>query len=188
MCDTPLRKMLRDSYPTSKAALFRRFLRAYPATTCSVILCLILAAPLRAQERVRTSAGPLLIQTFKRAPEVFFRLGPFDGDVTASSGVEYTDNSTLPSTDKVAPLRVDEGLSMDLNWVVSHLSELEILFGGELTEDFYENGKKLVNFDVIPSTIQYKFSISYVRIRLYDTFSYINNPTLNPTVTNITYE
>ena len=179
--------MLRESYAISKVTLFRRFLRADPATTCSVILCLILATPLRAQERVRTSAGPLAIQTFKRAPEVFFRLGPFDGDVTATAGAEYTDNATLASTDKVSRLRFDEGLDLDLTWVVSHLSELEILFAGRLTEDFYENGKKLANFDVNPSTIQYKFSISYVRIRLYDTFSYINDPTLDPTVTNITY-
>jgi hypothetical protein len=179
--------MLRESYANSKVTLFRRFLRADPATTCSVILCLILATPLRGQERVRTSAGPLAIQTFKRAPEVFFRLGPFDGDVTASSGVEYTDNATLTSTDKTSRLRFDEGLSLDLTWVVSHLSELEIQFGGQLTEDFYENGKKLANFDIEPSTIQYKFSISYVRIRLYDTFSYTNDPTLDPTVTNISY-
>ena len=187
MCDTPLRKMLRESYAISKVTLFRRFLRAHPATTCSVILCLILATPLRGQERVRTSAAPLAIQTFKRAPEAFFRLGPFDGDVTASSGVEYTDNSTLTSTDKISRLRFDEGLNLDLTWVVSHLSELEVLFGGELTEDFYENGKKLANFDITPSMIQYKFSISYVRIRLYDSFSYLNDPTLDPTVTNITY-
>ena len=88
---------------------------------------------------------------------------------------------------RVSRLRFDEGLDLDLTWVVSHLSELEILFGGQITEDFYENGKKLANFDINPSTIQYKFSISYVRIRLYDTFSYTNDPTLDPTVTNITY-
>ena len=177
MCDTPLRKMLRESYATSKVTLFRRFLRADPATTCSVILCLILATPLRAQERVRTSAGPLAIQTFKRAPEVFFRLGPFDGDVTASTGVEYTDNANLAPTDKVSRLRFDEGLDLDVTWVVSHLSELEVLFDGQLTEDFYGNGTKQANFEVTPSLIQYKFSISYFRIRLYDSFSYTNDPT-----------
>src|SRR5271165_7604599 len=119
MYDTPLRKMLRESYATCKVTLFRRFLRADPATTCSVLLCLIFATPLRAQERVRTSAGPLAIQTFKRAPEVFFRLGPFDGDVTATTGVEYTDNANLaPADSKLSRLRFDQGLGLDVTWVV----------------------------------------------------------------------
>ena len=179
--------MLRDSYPTSKVALFRRFLRADPATTCSVILCLILSAPLRAQERVRTSAGPLAIQTFKRAPEAFFRLGPFDGDVTATTGVEYTDNANLaPADEKLARLRFDLGLDLDVTWVVSHLSELEIIFDGQLNEDLYGNGTNQTNFEINRSLIQYKFSISYVRIRLYDSFSYTEDPALVPTVTNIT--
>jgi hypothetical protein len=179
--------MLRDSYPTSKVALFRRFLRADPATTCSVILCLILSTPLRAQERVRTSAGPLAIQTFKRAPETFFRLGPFDGDVTATTGVEYTDNANLaPADSKLSRLRFDEGLDLDVTWVVSHLSELEVIFDGQLNEDFYGNGTNQTNFEINRSLIQYKFPISYFRTRLYDSFSYTEDPSLVPTVTNIT--
>src|SRR5271165_2570167 len=184
MCDTPLRKMLRESYSTSKVTL--RFLRAGLTTTCSVILSLILSAPLRAQERVRTSAGPLAIQTFKRAPEAFFRLGPFDGDVTATTGVEYTDNANLaPADDKLSRLRFDQGLDLDVTWVVSHLSELEVIFDGQLNEDLYGNGTNQTNFEINRSLIQYKFSISYFRIRLYDSFSYTQDPGLVPTVTNI---
>ena len=179
--------MLRESYPASKVALFRRFLRAGPATTCSAVLCLILTAPLRAQELVRTSAGPLAIQTFKRAPEVFFRLGPFDGDVTATTGFEYTDNANLaPADSKLSRLRFDQGLDLDVTWVVSHLSELEVIFDGQLNEDLYGNGTDQTIFDINHSLIQYKFSISYFRIRLYDSFSYTQDPSLVPTVTNIT--
>ena len=186
MCDTPLQKMLRESYAAFKVTLFRRFLRADPATTCSVILCLILISPLRAQERVRTAAGPLEIQTFKRVPEATFRLGPFDGELGGSTGVEYTDNANLVQTDKIARLRLDEGLTLDVTWVVSHLSQLEIIFDGRLTEDFYGNGSNQTNFEVSSSLIDYKFSISDHRIRLYDRFSYTIDPTLNPTVSNIT--
>jgi len=187
MSDTTLRKMLRESYAISKVTLFRRFLRAGPATTCSAVLCLILTAPLRAQERVRTSAGPLAIQTFKRAPGVFFRLGPFDGDVTATTGVEYTDNANLaPADSKLSRLRFDEGLDLDVTWVVSHLSELEVIFDGQLNEDLYGNATNQTNFEITRSLIQYKFSISYFRIRLYDSFSYTQDPGLVPTVTNIT--
>ena len=187
MYDTPLRKMLRESYASSKVALFRRFLRAGPATTCSAVLCLILTAPLRAQELVRTSAGPLAIQTFKRAPEVFFRLGPFDGDVTATGGVEYTDNANFaPADSKLSRLRFDEGMDLDVTWVVSHLSELEVIFDGRVNEDLYGNGTDQTNFEITRSLIQYKFSISYFRIRLYDSFSYTQDPSLVPTVTNIT--
>jgi hypothetical protein len=179
--------MLRESYATSKVALFRRFLRAGLATTCSVILCPILTTSLRAQERVRTSAGPLAIQTFSRVPEATFRLGPFDGELGASTGVEYTDNANLaPADNKISRLRFDQGLDLDVTWVVSHLSQLKVIFDGRLTEDFYGNGTNQSNFEVPSSLIEYRFSISYFRIRLYDSFSYTLDPSLNPTVSNIT--
>src|ERR1700730_10915432 len=179
--------MPRESYPTSKVTLFRRFLHADPATRWSVILCLILTTSLRAQERVRTAAGPLPIQEFKRVPEATFRLGPFDGELGGSAGVEYTDNANLaPSSSKLSRLRVDQGVDLDVTWVVSHLSQLEIIFAGRLNEDLYGNGTNQTNFEIPFSLIQYKFSISDFRIRLYDSFSYTQDPGLVPTVTNIT--
>ncbi len=71
---------------------------------------------------------------------------------------------------------------------MTHLNQLKIIFAGQLDEDLYGNGTKIVNFNINPgSLVEYKFSISDFRIRLYDTFSYVNDPTLDATVTNITY-
>jgi hypothetical protein len=187
MSDKPLPEMPRDSCITSRVTLIRHFLHACPATVWAIILCLILITSVRAQERVRTAQGALPIQTFRRAPETFFRLGPFDGNITASTGVEYTDNANLSETSKLSRFRFDQGLTLDVVWVVSHLSQLEIVFGGRVLEDIYGNGKNEVNFEITPSMIQYKFSIGDIRIRLYDQFSYLEDPTTDPTITNITY-
>lgn len=180
--------MPRVSCITSRVTLTRHFLHGCSATVWAIFLWLILITPVRAQERVRTAQGALPIETFRRAPETFFRLGPFDGNVTGSGGVEYTDNANLSETDKLSRLRFDQGLTLDVVWVVSHLSQLEIVFGGRVIEDIYANGKNEVNFEITPdSMIQYKFSIADVRIRLYDQYSYVEDPATDPTVTNLTY-
>src|SRR6266550_4187302 len=110
-----------------------------PALWCAFLI-LVFPIALQAQELVRSSALPLPIQTFRRPPEAFFRLGPFDGDVTGTAGTDYTDNANLSHTNKLGRLSLFQGLNLDVTWVVSHLSQLEIVFGGQLTEDFYANG------------------------------------------------
>jgi hypothetical protein len=151
-------------------------------------LVLLAATSLQAQELVRSAAEPLPIKTFSRSPEAFFRLGPIDGDVTATVGVDYTDNANLSSSGKVGKFSLFEGLNLDLTWVPSHLNQLEIVFGGQLTEDFFSNGRNVVNAGITPgSMIQYKFSLEDYRIRIYDQISYVQDPTLDPTVTNVAY-
>jgi hypothetical protein len=173
---------------TSGVTLWRHFLRACPGTISLIILCLVFITSLRAQERVRTSVGRLPIQGFRRVPETFFRLGPFDGNVTGSAGVEYTDNANLSNANRLSRLRFDQGLTLDVVWVLSHLNQLEIIFGGLITEDIYGNGRNEANFSITPgSMIQYKFAVSNFRFRLYDQYSYVEDPTTDPTVANITY-
>jgi hypothetical protein len=168
--------------------LIRYFLGTCPITVWTIILCLILITQARAQERVRTSQGGLPIETFRRAPETFFRLGPFDGNVTGSAGVEYTDNANLSESDKLSRFRFYQGLTLDVVWVISHLNQLEIVFGGGVNEDIYGNGKNQVNFEIIPgSRVEYKASTGIFRFRLFDAFSYVQNPATDPTVTNLTY-
>ena len=163
MCDTPLREMPRESYASSKVRLFRRFLHAYPATISSAILCLILTTSLPAQERVRTSAAPLPIQSFRRSPEAFFYLGPFQEMLTGSIGVEYTDNVDLAATNKISDLSFSQGLNLDTTWVISHLNQLQFNFGGQVTEHFYGNGRNQVTFAIDPnSKIEFKFAIADV--------------------------
>src|ERR1700722_14374983 len=98
MCDTPLRKMRRESHATPKVTRLRDFLQSGLATIWSVVLCLVLATSLQAQERVRTSASQLPIEAYQRSPEAFFYLGPFQEILTGSVAVQYTDNVDLTPT------------------------------------------------------------------------------------------
>jgi hypothetical protein len=179
MCDTPLRKMLRQSYAGTQVTFFRR------ASTRLFILCLILTTSLQAQERVRTSAGQQPIETFRRSPEAFFYLGPFQEELGGSAGVSYTDNVNLTATDKISNLSFFQTLTLNSTWVISHLNQLHFSFGGELSENLYGNGKSQVTFAIAPnSMLEFKFAVSDVQVRLYDRFSYVQNPTTNPTATN----
>jgi hypothetical protein len=142
---------------------------------------------LRAQERVRTAAGRLEIQSFKN-PEAFFRIGPLQEVLTGGVGIQYTDNSQLTNTNKISRLRFYEGLNLDTIWIISHLNQLQFNFAGQLNEDFYGNGRTRINIGIAPdSLVQFQFAISNVRVRLFDRFSYVQDPSTNPTATNTAY-
>jgi hypothetical protein len=140
---------------------------------------------MRAQEAVRSAAQQLPIQTFRQSPEAFFYLGPFQEILTGALGVAYTDNVGLSATDKVSDLSYAQSLSLNTTWVVSHLNQLQFNFGGQLIENFYGNGKNLVTFAVDPtSKLEFKLGIGDFLVRLYDQFSFTQNPTTDPTATN----
>ncbi|MBV8376199.1 MAG: hypothetical protein JO279_04275 [Verrucomicrobia bacterium] len=177
--------MRRESYINSEVARFHGLIDVGQGKMCLVFLFLILAPFLRAQERVRSSVGQQPIQTFQRSPEAFFYLGPFQEIVTGSVGVEYTDNVDLTQTNKISDLKFFEALALNTTWVISHLNQLEFTFGGRVNENFYGDGKNQVNFEIAPdSKLEFKFSISDVQVRLYDNFSYTQNPTNDPVATN----
>ena len=177
--------MLRDHRTISRVTRFRHFLRACPATISSFILCLILITSLRAQEPVRTSALRLRIQSFRQNPEAFFYLGPFQEVLIGSAGVQYTDNVDLAPTNKISDLSYIESLNLNTTWVISHLNQLVFNFGGQVIENFYGNGQNQVTYAITPnSMLELKFIVSDYQVRLYDQFSYVQNPTTNPTATN----
>ena len=182
---TPLREMPRDRCTNSRLRAVHHFPDAWRATASSILCCLALVTSLRAQEPVRTAAQQLPIQTFRQSPEAFFYLGPFQEILTGALGVAYTDNVGLSTTDKVSDLSYAESLSLNTTWVVSHLNQLQFNFGGQLIENFYGNGKNLVTFAVDPtSKIEFKLAIGDFLVRVYDQFSYTQNPTTDPTATN----
>jgi opacity protein-like surface antigen len=165
----------------------RLFLLGCRATTSFGLLFLVLITSSSAQELVRTSAALLPIASFRRSPEAFFYLGPFQEVLTGSAGVQYTDNVNLTDTDKISDLSFTLGLGLETTWVISHLNQLQFTFGGELMENFYSNGRSQVTFAVDPtSKIELKFEIGDLLVRLYDDFSYAQNPTTDPTATNTT--
>src|SRR5271165_3456484 len=177
--------MLRDRCTTSRVRLFCHFLHARPATMSPFIFCLVLVGSLRAQEPVRTAPQQLPIESFKRAPEAFFYLGPFQEILTGTTGVQYTDNSNLTPTNKISDLSFSLGFNANTTWVISHLNQLQFNFGGQVIENLYGNGRNQVNFAIAPnSMLEFKFAVSDLLVRLYDNFSYVQNPTTNPTATN----
>src|SRR5271166_4315934 len=176
--------MPRDRCTTSRVRLFRHFLHARPATMSPFILCLVLIGSLRAQEPVRTAA-PEPLQSFRRSPEAFFYLGPFQEVLTGTTGVQYTDNSNLTPTNKISDLSFSLGLNASTTWVISHLNQLQFNFGGQVIENFYGNGRNQVTFAITPnSMLEFKFTVSDLQVHLYDSFSYVQNPATNPAATN----
>src|SRR5271166_1800538 len=177
--------MPRDRCTTSRMRLFRHFLHARPATMSPFIFCVVLVGSLRAQEPVRTAPQQLPIESFKRAPEAFFYLGPFQEILTGTTGVQYTDNSSLTATNKISDLSFSLGLNANTTWVISHLNQLQFNFGGQVIENFYGNGRSQVTFAIAPnSMLEFKFTVSDLQVHLYDSFSYVQNPATNPAATN----
>jgi hypothetical protein len=176
-----------------RCIVFRLHLVLGRMADCLKIVLLLVAfglvcpTGLLAQERVRTAAGRLEIESF-RNPEVFFRLGPLQEQLTGSVGVQYTDNSDLTPTDKISRFSIYEALDLDTTWVLTHLNELKFHFGGKLSEDFFSNGRSELTVGITPdSLVQLQFAISDIRVRFYDQFSYIQDPTANPAATNTAY-
>src|SRR5258708_19001540 len=136
--------MFKDRRKISPVIRFFRSLRPRLIIIVSpVVLCLFHVTALRAQERVRTAAGRLEIESFKN-PEAFFTVGPLQEVLIGSTGFDLTDNSSLSHTGKISRLRFFEGLTLDTVWVLSELNQLEFSFGGELQEDFYAKGQSVV--------------------------------------------
>jgi opacity protein-like surface antigen len=185
MCDTPLREMPRESHAISTIVIIRRILCGGRVTLGWIILCLIFPGWLHAQEPIRSAAPPAPIEAYRRSPDAFFYLGPFQEVITGYVSTQYTDNVNLTPTDKISNLSFTLGMGMNTTWVVSHLNQLNFRFGGEMTENLYGNGRRQLTFAIAPnSTIEFKFAISDVQIRLFDNFSYTQNPTTNPNAAN----
>jgi hypothetical protein len=139
------------------------------------------------QERLRTAAGRLKIQSFRK-PEAFFTIGPLQEELIGSAGIEFDDNSNLAHTGKISRLRFYEALTLNTTWVLSELNRIEFAFGGSLNEDFYGNGNSSVNVGIAPdSLVQFQFAAGDFLFHVYDRFSYIQDPTSDATTANTTY-
>ena len=112
MRDTTLRKMHMGRCIYSRVKRFSRFLGLCLWTIVPLTFCLIHVPSLRAQERVRTSTARLPIEAFRRSPETFFYLGPFQEELTGAAGISYTDNSNLTNADKISRLSFFQTLNL----------------------------------------------------------------------------
>src|SRR5258708_681749 len=180
--------MFKDRRKISPVTRFFRCLRSRPIiVVLAVVLCLVHITALRAQERLRTAAGRLQIESFK-SPEAFFTVGPLQEVLIASAGFDFTENASLSQTGEISRLRFFEGLTLDTVWVLSELNQLEFSFGGQLNEDFYGNGQSVVSIGITPdSLVQFQLAAGDFLFHFYDHFSYVQDPTSDPTTANTTY-
>ena len=170
---------------TSHIVRLSRFLHASLVTITIVILCMAQVRSLRGQESVRTAAQQLEIASF-RNPIAFFHIGPLEEVLLGSVGAGYTDNADLTNTGKISDFSLTQALSLNSTWVISHFNQLQLNFGGELTENFYSNGSNQATFAVSPgSLIQFQFALSDFQVRLYDSIQNVQNPTTDPSATNV---
>src|ERR1700688_1810906 len=100
--------MSREVHAAPLRKHFRRLVQIGRAATCAVVFCMMFATLLQAQERVRSVAEAPLIEAYRRSPEAFFYLGPFQEFLKASAIVEYTDNVNLSDRDKISDLSYSE--------------------------------------------------------------------------------
>jgi hypothetical protein len=133
--------------------------------------------PMRAQELVRSSALRPDILSFKN-PEVTFRIGPFQEVLSADFGLQYTDNVNLTNTNKLSDFSITQGLGLNTTWVISHLNQLQFNLTGGVTENFYGNGRNDATLAIDPgSLVQFQFAVSDFLFKVYDQFSFVQNPT-----------
>ena len=150
------------------------------------MVCLVLVTSLPAQERVRTSATQLPIETFRRDPGRFFLPGTISrGGVRFNRHRIHGQRQPL-DRQKISDLSFSLGFGLDTTWVISHLNQLQFIVGGAITENFYGNGRNQLTFALDPnSKIEFKFQVAdFLQFRFYDHFSYDQNPTTDPTATN----
>jgi hypothetical protein len=181
-------KMLQDCCAIARITRIPFLLRPYFIATITLAgFGLIQITALRAQERVRTAAQRLKIESFKN-PEALFRIGPLEETLTGSAGFEFTDNSQLANTDKISRASFYEALDLHTRWILSHLNQIEFNFGAKLMEDFYGDGKSRVAVGISPdSDVELQFSAGDFLVRVFDRFSYVQDPTSNPAATNTAY-
>src|SRR6516225_3042786 len=158
--------MPKHDWIQSRVILFSRSLGAIIIARLATTLCLFCANPLHAQQLVRTAQGRLEIQNFKN-PLIFFRLGPLQEELLGSAGFDYTDNSGLTNTNKISRFRLSEGLDLNSIWILSHFSSLRFDFAGQLYEDFYGNGRSLLDFAIPDTLLQFEFPIADFQVRLF---------------------
>jgi hypothetical protein len=139
-----------------------------------------------AQDTLRSSIGPSALARFSLDQKgSSIRFGPFNGNLSATLGFNYTDNSNLSETHKIPRTEFFEGINLDMSWIVSHQNRLDLTLGGQLNQDITGGGGNDFNISLIPdSKIQFQFQVADLRFTLYDRFSYTQDPTQDSSASN----
>jgi hypothetical protein len=140
------------------------------------------------QESIRTPEPPRY-QTFAFNPaeEVLFRAGPFSGTSDVALGYSYNDNASTTSTtttgiSKISLNQIFENVDLNLAWVLSPLNRLDVQLDGQLQENFYSNGRQLLNVAIHASQIRFQATVGEVLLQAYEQFSFAQDPVVDPTI------
>ena len=140
------------------------------------------------QESIRTPQPPRY-QTFAPNPaeEVLFRAGPFSGTGGLSLGYSYNDNASTSGTtttgiSKISANQIFENVDLNLAWVLSPLNRFDVQLDGQLQENFYSNGRQLLNVAIQASQIRFHATVGDVLLQTYEEFSFTQDPAVDPTI------
>lgn len=135
------------------------------------------------QESIRTPEPPRY-QTFAVPAEpVLFRAGPFSGTGDVALGYSYNDNAnTTTGTGKLSQNQVSENVDLNLAWVLSPLNRIDLQLDGQLQENFYSNGRRLLNLAIQASQIRFQATVGDVLLKTYEQFSITQDPVVDPTI------
>jgi hypothetical protein len=141
-----------------------------------------------AQEAVRYSLSRQLVTTPRPAFQPsFFTIGPFQTQLSASAGVSFDDNAEFTKTDTHSEVVFDQSLGLNLNWIISHLNELGLKFGGTLNEVVGgAPGQQKFYYSIDPETnINFKIFIGDFLIRIHNFLGVVQDTALNPAVSGL---
>lgn len=166
---------------------------AAPRWPCTMgigaLLFLLFPAPAaQAQEPVRASLSRALGATnFEPYTEsALLRFGPVQGNLDAGVSLYCTDNASLSNTSTRSRLQLNENLNLDLLWPFTVHNSLHLRLGASLGQVLVGSGGDQFSLALAPdSEISWALGIGDFRIRLYDRFAVIQDPTTDPTVTHV---
>ncbi|MBV8901776.1 MAG: hypothetical protein JOY92_16880 [Verrucomicrobia bacterium] len=150
------------------------------------LLCSVPAA--QAQEPVRASLSRALGNpNFEPYTEsALLRFGPVQGNLDAGVSLYYTDNASLSNTSTSSRLQLNENLNLDLLWPFTIHNSLHLRLGASIGQVLVGTGGDRFSLALAPdSEISWALGVGDFRIRLYDRFAVIQDPTTDPTVTHV---
>jgi len=153
------------------------------------LMFLLVSGPAaQAQEPVRASLSRALgAADFEPYTEsALVRFGPVQGNLDAGVSLFYIDNAALSNTSTSPRLQLNETLNLDLLWPFTIHNSLHLRLGASFGQVLAGSGGNRFSLAVAPdSQISWLVGIGDFRIRLYDRFALIQDPTTDPTATNV---
>jgi hypothetical protein len=122
--------------------------------------------------------------THEREP--FFRIGALHGYLDANLGLHYTDNAGLTNTGTQDQLQLSQSAVLRVLWPFGVHNTLDLNLGAALTETIAGSRAGDVNFTLSPdSSIGLQFFIGDFRVRLFDRFAVLQDPTADSAVSGV---